>query len=106
MKIVSKKLRREKKTLEKMINIYCQDNHNQERVRCAQCEELYQYASERLAKCILGNKKTTCAKCPVHCFKTEYKEMIKKVMRYSGPKMIYKHPLLAIYHLIDSHSKP
>lgn len=106
MKANNNKQKREKKTLEVMINLYCQENHNQQHVPCAQCQELFDYAQKRIQNCILGDKKTTCAKCPVHCFKPEYKEEIKKVMRYSGPKMIYKHPLLAIYHLIDSHSKP
>jgi hypothetical protein len=30
------------------------------------------------------------------------RELIKKVMKYSGPKMIFHHPILAIKHLIES----
>lgn len=102
MKITTKKLRREKKTLEAMIKLYCRESHNSAQAMCDNCEELFDYTCQRIDNCILGNKKTTCAKCPIHCFKPEYKDRIRKVMRYSGPKMIYRHPVLAIYHLLDS----
>jgi len=29
------------------------------------------------------------------------RKKIRAVMRYSGPRMIYRHPALAIAHLID-----
>ena len=29
------------------------------------------------------------------------KEEVRKVMRYSGPRMMLRHPLLTIFHLID-----
>ncbi|KUO64489.1 MAG: hypothetical protein APF84_10365 [Gracilibacter sp. BRH_c7a] len=106
MKITNKRLKREKKTLEAMTRLYCKDNHDSAQAMCTQCEELFHYACQRIDNCILGDKKTTCAKCPIHCFKPEYKDKIKKVMRHSGPKMIYKHPILAFYHLLDNKLKP
>jgi hypothetical protein len=29
------------------------------------------------------------------------REKIKEVMRYAGPRLIYRHPILAIRHLLD-----
>jgi len=31
---------------------------------------------------------------------------IKTVMSYAGPRMIFKHPILAIYHVLDGRRKP
>jgi len=100
-----KKLKREKKTLEAMIRLYCRENHHNKQQVCQECQELLNYAYTRVEKCPLGDKKTTCAKCSIHCFKPEYKDKIKLVMRYSGPKMAYQHPLLALFHLLDSRPK-
>jgi hypothetical protein len=33
------------------------------------------------------------------------RERVKEVMRYSGPRMTYRHPLLAFFHLIDGRKK-
>ena len=49
--------------------------------------------------------KTTCANCPAHCYKPEMREKIRKVMRYAGPRMIYRHPILALLHIIDGRRK-
>jgi hypothetical protein len=43
----------------------------------------------------------TCAKCPVHCYRPELRERIRAVMRYAGPRMLFRHPRLAILHLWD-----
>jgi hypothetical protein len=34
------------------------------------------------------------------------REQVKKVMRYSGPRMILHHPALAMHHAIDGLKKP
>jgi hypothetical protein len=34
------------------------------------------------------------------------KEKVKKVMRYSGPRMLLHHPGLALHHAWDGHRKP
>lgn len=33
-------------------------------------------------------------------------EEIRRVMRYAGPRMLYTHPILAIWHLWDERRKP
>jgi hypothetical protein len=90
----------ESKTVAVMIADYCRSHHIKKRL-CLDCEKLLDYALESLKKCPYQDGKTTCAKCPVHCYKPEMRESIRKIMRYSGPRMIYKHPILAVYHLID-----
>jgi hypothetical protein len=29
------------------------------------------------------------------------RENIRKIMRFSGPRMVFRYPLLTIYHFID-----
>ena len=75
---------REQKTVSAMIRIYCRGKHGTERGLCRECSSLQGYAWNRLQKCPFQEGKTTCAKCPVHCYKPEYRKRIKEVMRFSG----------------------
>ncbi len=34
------------------------------------------------------------------------REKVKKVMKYSGPRMLLHHPILAIHHVIDGRKEP
>ena len=95
------RLRRERKTMAVMIALYCRKQHGGKHQLCSACQELYEYALQRLEKCPFGEGKTTCAKCTVHCYKSAMRERVRNVMRYSGPRMIYRHPLLAISHIVD-----
>jgi hypothetical protein len=42
----------------------------------------------------------------VHCYKPAMREQIRVVMRYSGPRMAQRHPLLAAAHLLDRRKAP
>jgi len=44
--------------------------------------------------------KTTCARCAVHCYNPEMRRGICAVMRYSGPRMFFYHPVMALRHLL------
>ena len=100
------RIAREKKTVAAMIDIYCRDQHGSNAL-CAECGELLAYASTRLEECPFQEGKTTCARCPVHCYTPATRGRIKTVMRYSGPLMLRRHPILAIRHLMDrSRKKP
>ena len=46
--------------------------------------------------------KTFCSNCKVHCYKPEIRQRIKEVMRFSGPRMIFHHPIAAFRHVIES----
>lgn len=96
------RMKREWDTVETMIGIFCKDKHSPiEQELCNDCFELQQYAAEKLRKCRWQEDKPTCANCPIHCYRKSMAKKIKEVMRYAGPKMIYKHPIMAIRHLLD-----
>ncbi|MFC2011085.1 nitrous oxide-stimulated promoter family protein [Chloroflexota bacterium] len=95
---------RESKTITAMIHLYCHEHHSYGELG-PRCKVLLDYARRRLEKCPFQEGKTTCAKCPVHCFKPVMREEIRAVMRYSGPRMLYRHPIMTILHLIDGRRK-
>ncbi len=100
------RIRREKKTISVMLQLFCNDNHNTPHgSMCEDCKVLLHYASRRIDRCPYQVDKPTCVNCPVHCYKRVRREEMRKVMRYSGPKMIRRHPLLAIMHIIDGFRK-
>lgn len=92
------KIRKEKEIVSKMIRIYCKKKHHQ-KVLCAECQDLNDYAIHRLSLCPFGEEKTACAKCPIHCYKQDYRQRIKEIMRYSGPWMLLYHPIESIRHI-------
>ena len=95
------RLDREKKTILKMIMLYCRKNHDAKVGLCIECEELAAYASERLARCPFGENKPACSKCQVHCYQPAYRECIRAIMRFSGPRMLLYHPGFLISHYLD-----
>lgn len=96
-------LEKELKTVEVMIGIFCCAHHGVGRkVLCPACADLLDYAKERLRRCPFGRDKGACSKCRIHCYKSDMRERITRVMRYSGPTMLRKHPLLAINHLLKA----
>ena len=97
------KREREKYVVGEMIALYCRGNHGVKRGNlCPDCAALLAYAKERSDKCPHMEHKTFCSSCKTHCYKPDMRERIRTVMRYSGPRMIFVHPLLAIRHLIES----
>ena len=100
MKIQDKR-EREKRIVTEMIRLYCRKNHNSKTL-CAECKALAEYASMRSEKCPFMETKTFCANCKVHCYKPEMREKIRTVMRFSGPRMILYHPIMAVRHVIEA----
>lgn len=99
-KKLSKRILREQRTVEQMIRLYCRHKEGNAEL-CPSCKELLQYAHARLERCPFGDKKTTCRRCPVHCYKPELRKRMQAVMRYAGPRMILYHPIAAIRHLLQ-----
>ncbi len=94
------RLQRELETIEAMTRIYCADHHGTS-TPCADCQTLMTYAAKRLAVCTFGEEKPVCAKCQVHCYGKAMREKVRDVMRYAGPRMIWRHPWLALMHVAD-----
>jgi hypothetical protein len=92
---------RERKTVTAMLRIFCHAHHDGRQGLCADCSQLHAYAMCRLDRCPFGAAKPTCAACPIHCYKADRREQIRQVMRYAGPRMLWRHPMLAIRHLLD-----
>ena len=95
------RIARESKTVAVMIELYCSDLHRTAAGLCPHCQELLDHALKRLDRCPFQEGKTTCSKCPVHCFKPEMRTRVREVMRYSGPRMLFRNPVMAVCHLID-----
>ena len=94
------KITQEKATVRVMIALYCrQKHHTAKNQLCDECNDLLQYAMQRLTMCRFGEQKTTCELCPKHCYRKDYKLKIKEVMRYAGPRMMLYHPIMAVKHL-------
>jgi len=93
-----KRLAREWQTIAAMVRCYCRDHHAAAAPLCPECRELLDYAAVRLERCRFGVEKPVCAKCPVHCYQPARREQVKAVMRYAGPRMLWRHPILSLRH--------
>jgi hypothetical protein len=100
------RLGREKRTIQAMVRIYCRAHHAIRDSLCAECQSLLDYALCRLDRCPYGAEKTTCARCPTHCYKSGMRAQIKVVMRYAGRRMLFCQPLLALFHMLDAWRTP
>jgi len=92
-------LKKEIKTVHIMVEMFCKHHHAGGEL-CEGCKELSDYAEDRIRKCTFGVNKPVCAECTVHCFKPDMRSQIKEVMRFAGPRMTFKHPVLAAHHLV------
>ncbi len=99
------RIRREKKTVSAMVVLYCKGVHHGVEL-CRDCRELLDYSMAKLDKCMFSESKPTCARCPVHCFEKAKRDRMRTVMRYSGPRMLTRHPILTILHAVDGRAKP
>ncbi len=101
---IGMKRKQEQELIGEMIALYCKGNHKASGL-CPECEGLKAYAEERSARCPYMETKTFCSNCQTHCYKPDMREKIRLVMRYSGPRIIFKHPVLAIKHAYYSRRK-
>jgi hypothetical protein len=99
------RMTRELKTVEAMIELYCRERHANGHGLCAECQALLGYARQCLQKCPFQEGKTTCARCPVHCYRRDMRAQIRAVMRYAGPRMLYRHPIMTVQHVMDGRRK-
>lgn len=100
------RIKREKKTIEAMVHLYCKDKHHTQEELCPDCKEFLEYALNRLDNCPFQEDKPTCANCLIHCYSQQKRKEAKKIMKYSGPKLLWHHPILAIKHLLDGLKEP
>lgn len=99
--MTKKKYQSETETVDEMIRLFCRKKHHSKEM-CPSCKELSQYCHYRLSLCPFGDKKTFCSNCRIHCYDKEHRQRIRDVMAFSGPRMLFHHPLMAISHLIET----
>ena len=106
----SGRLDRELKTITAMVKIYCRKHHDNQATHagelCEDCNKFLEYVGQRLAHCPFAEQKPTCVNCTIHCYKKEMQAKAKQIMRYSGPRMLWHHPIMAFLHLLDGRKKP
>lgn len=102
MSKVQSKREKEKQTVSLMIRLYCKKNHGVKAGLCPECQALHDYALQRSDKCPFMETKTFCSNCKVHCYRPDMREKIRELMRFSGPRMIFHHPVMAFQHVIET----
>jgi hypothetical protein len=95
------RIQREAQTLQAMFLLYCRKQHGNRSTLCGDCQQLLDYSLKRLEHCPFQEGKTTCANCPVHCYKPDMRVRIREVMRFAGPRMLLAHPILTVRHMLD-----
>lgn len=94
------KREREQQVVACMIGLYCRKKHHTKGTLCPDCAALLEYARARSQRCPFMEQKTFCSRCPVHCYRPEMREKIRAIMRFSGPRMLLYHPVLAVSHML------
>jgi len=95
------KIEKEKRTVEKLIRLYCEKKHrSSSEILCSECQSLLDYSDIRLEQCRYQEDKPTCRKCPVHCYSPTMRKEIRRVMRYSGPRLVLRAPMEWVRHQI------
>lgn len=102
MRDIQDKRQQEKQMVSQMITLYCRRTHRTRGALCPDCAALNQYACARSDRCPFMETKTFCSNCRVHCYKPDMREKIRIVMRFSGPRMIFYRPVVAIRHVVET----
>ncbi len=78
------RLDRQFAVLKRFVAVYCRNQHVPEGTTpCEECSDLLEYAHRRLEKCPY-DPKPLCKNCTTHCYRTDYREKVRAVMRFSG----------------------
>ena len=95
------KTENEKRILERMIFLYCSKKHHPTNGLCPGCEALRSYALVRLVRCPFKEDKNACKDCMAHCYQKDKRIEIRKVMKFSGPRMLFYYPFDFIRHFLN-----
>ncbi len=96
---MTNRIEKEKRIMAFMVRLYCSKKENNKDL-CGSCKELIEYSKQLLDNCQYSNNKASCKRCPKHCYKKEYRDRIRKVMRFSGSRIIIHNPKEFLRHLI------
>lgn len=96
---LEKKRLKEKSVMFSMIKVFCKSKHKTKNFLCNECRNVLSYAYEKIEICPYMKNKTFCSSCKTHCYNKDMQEKIKQIMRFSGPKMIFYHPITALKYV-------
>lgn len=119
IKPVDPTLGKDLKTLARFIHIYCDERHaaapkkTRSKLKgfefaelgipakpmCASCAKLLAHAFVKRAHCPFSPR-PACRHCESHCYQPRYREQIRKVMRYSGKRLILTGHLDVLFELL------
>jgi len=112
---ISQKEKADIKTLMEFVGIFCRENHNGERSPfsfrlyniqeiekkelslCSDCSRLLTYGLTMRLRCP-HDPKPMCKKCDSQCYRGDYKENIREIMKFSGMYLIKHGRVDLLYH--------
>lgn len=116
-RLLTRKEVRDLKVLLQFTAVYCREQHVSDRAAvstaetelqnlplrrypvCSACRNFLLYALERRLRCPLAEK-PLCKHCRVHCYKPEYRQKVREIMRFSGQYLIRRGRLDLLWHFI------
>jgi hypothetical protein len=105
------------RTLMKFVSIFCRENHKGEKAPfsfklldtkeidkkevslCPECSRLLTYGLTMRVKCP-HDPKPMCKKCDTQCYRGDYKDKIREVMKFSGIYLVKHGRLDMLYHYL------
>ncbi len=114
---ISAKEKADIRTLMKFVEIFCRENHNGNRASfsfrpydlkevmkseislCPDCTKLLTYGLTMRLKCP-HDPKPMCKKCETQCYKGDYKEKIREIMKFSGMYLVKHGRVDMLYHYL------
>lgn len=99
---IAAKREQEKRIVSLMIRTYCRGHHGTRQGLCPECQTLQEYALLRADRCRLSKQRPFAPTAECIATKPAMREKIRAVMRYSGPRMLFSHPVLVVRHGIES----
>lgn len=97
---VDEKRKLELKTMYQIIGIYCHNKHHTPKGQLY--EDMHQCDAPHIPKPARKphmESKTFCSVCKTHCYAPNYREKIREIMRYGGPRMLLVSPIQVIRHM-------
>ena len=80
----TKHIDKDLKVIRRFVEVYCRHHHDTNGAGpCEACRDLVDHARRRLERCPY-DPKPKCKNCSTHCYRPDYRERMKAVMRFSG----------------------
>lgn len=94
---------KEKQHIKKSFLLYCHKHHGTaDETLCPKCTALLATVMVKMNKCKYGITKPICDRCDDSCLGTAPTREFLKIMKSSGRSMMFRHPIMAIKHKLQS----